>query len=168
MPDFFGKLKSGAEKAAFEAEKMVRVNRAQGELGQLKKQKEGLFTKLGEMYYLQFTGQKTESPDYASVCANIADLDRQVEAKNEEVQRLNAEVYGAQAAAPAPAAPPAPAQATYAAPVEPVNAVPAAEAGPAPAPVEAAPAAQTKFCPNCGREMAATAKFCPDCGTKMA
>ncbi|HEX7976846.1 MAG TPA: zinc ribbon domain-containing protein [Anaerolineales bacterium] len=164
MPDFFGKLKSGAEKAAFEAEKMVRVNRAQGELGQLKKQKEGLFTKLGEMYYLQFTGQKTESPDYASVCANIADLDRQVEAKNEEVQRLNAEVHGSQAAAPVPTAPPVPAQAT----VEPVNVVPAAEVEPAPAPVEAAPTAQTKFCPNCGREMAATAKFCPDCGTKMA
>lgn len=162
MPDFFGKLKSGAGKAAFEAEKMVRVNRAQSELGQIKKQKEALFTRLGEMYYGQFTGQKTESPDYASVCASIADLDRQIEVKNEEVQRINAEVYGAQAGSAAPAAEPV-TSAPPTAPVEPVNAAPAAEV----APVEMPAAPQTKNCPNCGREMAATVKFCPDCGTKM-
>ena len=36
MPDLFGKLKSGANKVAFEADKLARVNRAQGESEKLK------------------------------------------------------------------------------------------------------------------------------------
>jgi hypothetical protein len=36
MSDFFGKLKSGAGKVAFEAEKMNRLNRAKGELEKIK------------------------------------------------------------------------------------------------------------------------------------
>jgi hypothetical protein len=51
MSDFFGKLKSGAEKVAFEAEKMNRLNRAKGELEKIKNQIQAQYAKLGEMYY---------------------------------------------------------------------------------------------------------------------
>lgn len=37
-------------------------------------------------------------------------------------------------------------------------------AAPAPA---AAPAGETKFCPECGAKIARSAKFCPECGTKQ-
>lgn len=40
-----------------------------------------------------------------------------------------------------------------------------APAGPAPAATPAAPAADTKFCSNCGNKILRTAKFCPECGT---
>ncbi|MBQ9263205.1 MAG: SPFH domain-containing protein [Clostridia bacterium] len=39
---------------------------------------------------------------------------------------------------------------------------------PAASPVESAvPAAETKFCPECGTKIPRTAKFCPECGTKQ-
>ncbi len=150
MSDFFGKLKSGAGKVAFEADKMARLNRAQNEQGQLKKQIEALYMKLGEMVYHQSQGQAPQDPAVAEICQNVVELENQVSAKGEEIQRINAENFSQGAPAPAPQAAPAP--------------VPP----PAPVVAEAAPAAQTRFCTNCGREMAASVKFCPDCGTKMA
>ncbi len=39
---------------------------------------------------------------------------------------------------------------------------------PAPASAPAAPAAETKFCTNCGKPMPRPSKFCPECGTAQA
>ncbi len=159
MSDFFGKLKSGAGKVAFDADKMGRVNRAKGEIGKFKQQIDAIYMKLGEVTYTQFTNPGAPAPDIAEMCQNITGLNQQIEQKNQEIVRINAETYnpaGAQAPAqPAPVQQPAPAQ-----PAAPVQA--AAE------PAPAAPVAQTKFCPNCGKEVASAIKFCPDCGTKMA
>jgi hypothetical protein len=152
MSDFFGKLKSGAGKAAFEADKMVRVNRIQSEIGQLKKQIDALYMKLGEMTYRRFISQEPESPEVADVCQNIVKLEQQIGAKGEDIKRINTETFqpqGAPSPAPMPATtaaqPPVPSQAT-----------------------STAPSPQVKYCTNCGKEMAVTVKFCPDCGTKMA
>jgi curli biogenesis system outer membrane secretion channel CsgG len=50
-------------------------------------------------------------------------------------------------------------------PMAPMNsAVPAAPAAPL---APAAPAMAKKFCPQCGKEVAANAKFCPHCGAKV-
>jgi hypothetical protein len=141
MPDLFGKLKGGAEKVAFEADKMARLNRARGEVDQVKRQIESSYTKLGEMYYQQFAHPADESPAYDEVCQNIAELEGKLNEKQAEVQRINAESYGAQAAQPA---------------------APAPEAA-----VEAA-APQARFCPNCGQELASAVKFCTNCGAKLA
>lgn len=54
-----------------------------------------------------------------------------------------------------PGAPPAP------------SAGPAAPAGPAPTGTPPAPAAETKFCTNCGNKIPRGAKFCPECGTSQ-
>lgn len=153
MSDFFGKLKSGAGKVAFEAEKLTRVNRAQGELSQIKHQIDAQMMKLGEMVYQQFTNPIDPAPVLDDVCAQITDLKKQAADKSDEIQHINAEVYesaGAPAPAPVPAAPvPAPA------PAAPETAAPEA-AAPAP-----------RFCPECGTEVAAGVKFCPNCGNKM-
>ncbi len=157
MSDFFGKLKSGAGKVAFDADKMNRVNRAKGDISKFKQQIDALYMKLGEITYQQFAHPGEAAPDITEICQNVTDLNHQIEAKNADIVRINAEVYVPQGApTPVPPVTPAPA------PVQ-----PPAPAQPAPAPVAAAPAAQTKFCPNCGKEMAMATKFCPDCGTKM-
>jgi hypothetical protein len=150
MSDFFGKLKSGAGKVAFDADKMNRVNKAKGEISKFKQQIEALYMKLGEITYHQFVSPGEAAPDITEICQNITELSRQIEAKNADIVRINAEVYNP---AGAPAVQQAPAPVT-----------------PAPAPTNtapAAPSASTKFCPNCGKEMAMAVKFCPDCGTKM-
>jgi hypothetical protein len=151
MSDFFGKLKSGAEKVAFEAEKMNRLNRAKGDLEKLKNQIQGQYLKLGEYYYNQRSTMGVSGPAYDEICQAIMDLVHQVESKNDDIQRINAETYSPQGTQP---------------PAQPVNAPEQAPFTPAPS-TPAPIAATTKFCPNCGKEMPMEIKFCPDCGTKV-
>ncbi len=149
MSDFFGKLKSGAEKVAFEAEKMNKQNRAKGELEKIKSQIQSQYVKLGEMVYTQRASMGAADPAFNEIFQSITDLEHQVDSKNEEILRINAEAFAAPGTQPAPQA--------VAAPVE-----------PAPMPLTPAPAASaSKFCPNCGKENLATAKFCTDCGTSL-
>jgi membrane protease subunit (stomatin/prohibitin family) len=153
MPDLFGKLKGGAEKVAFEADKMARLNRARGEVDQVKRQIESQYTKLGEMYYQQYAHPAAESPAYDEICQDIAGLESKLDEKQAEVQRINAESYnpqGGQAVVP--------------------GAVIAAEAS-APDPAVNQPpgsAPQQRFCPNCGQELTSAVKFCTNCGAKLA
>ncbi len=144
MPDFFGKLKSGANKVAFEADKMARVNRAQGEGEKLKAQINSQYLKLGEAVYEKFSKQEAIDPALMDACQAIAQLHQQVGLKNEEITKIKAEAFSV----PAPAATPT-----------------AAEA----APVESAPQAQPemKRCSNCGTVAQGDEKFCRECGTKL-
>ena len=57
MPDLFGKIKTGANKVAFEADKLARLNRAQGEADKLKNQINSQYLKLGETVYEKFSKQ---------------------------------------------------------------------------------------------------------------
>ncbi len=147
MSDFFGKLKSGANKVAFEADKLARTNRAQGEADKLKSQINSQFAKLGETVYQKFSNQESIDPSLMEACQALAQLHQQVALKNEEVAKIKAEVFGASPA-------PAPAQSAVA---------------PEAAPAASAPQAQVevKRCPNCGREVQPGEKFCKDCGTKL-
>ena len=166
MSDFFGKLKSGAGKVAFEADKMNRLNRAKGDLEKVKNQIQVQYTKLGEMYYTQRATMGVSGPAYDEICQAIVDLEHQVEYKGEEIQRISAENYAPQGAQPAPQPIyPGPTQSTSGAPIQ---------LTPPPVPTQfptqqtpTSSAAATKFCPNCGKEMPLSAKFCPDCGAKM-
>ncbi len=159
MSDFFGKLKSGADKVAFEAQKMNRLNRAKGDLEKIKGQIQAQYAKLGQMYYTERETSGVTGPGFDEACLAIKDLEGQVLAKNDEIQKINAEVFAPQGAQPAaqPASTPtqaAPAVAT------PTQSMPAT----APAPA----AATMKFCPNCGTQMTVDTKFCPNCGTKVS
>ena len=147
MPDLFGKLKSGANKVAFEADKMARVNRASGEAEKIKSQINSQTMKLGEMVYQKFSQQEAVDPALLEACQAISQLQQQVTAKNEEVAKIKAEAFVDPLAAPAPA----PAAAAQAAPV---SAAPEA-------------AAAAKHCPNCGKAVDGDEKFCKECGTKL-
>jgi hypothetical protein len=149
MSDFFGKLKSGTEKVAFEAEKMMRLNKAKGELDRVKSLIQGQYARLGELYYTQRGTTGISGAAFDEICQAISDLGAQVDARNAEVQKINAEVYGVAGAQPAPVQTPPPAPV-----VQSPTVAPTAETA-------------TKFCPNCGKELAVTVKFCPDCGKSV-
>ncbi len=142
MSTFFGKLKTGANKVAFEAEKLTRVNKAQGEADKIKFQITSQYTKLGELIYEKFSKQEAIDPALAETCQAIAQMHQQFGLKNDEVAKIKAEVFNPASDAPAPA--------------------PAAAA-----PVAPAPQPEVKRCPNCGKEVGAEEKFCKDCGTKL-
>jgi DNA-binding transcriptional MocR family regulator len=157
MSDFFGKIKSGAGKVAFEADKMNRLNRAKGDLEKIKNQIQAQYLKLGEMYYSQRATVAVTGPAYDEICQAIGDLEQQVESKNGDLQRINAEIYAQQGTQPTPQPVPGPAQ--Y--PSEP------APTQSAPPPEPSQDAVTTKFCPNCGKAIPVSVKFCPDCGTAV-
>ncbi len=146
MSDFFGKLKSGANKVAFEADKLNRANRSQGELEKFKVQINSQYSKLGEMVYQKFSKQEAVDPSLVEACQVIAQLQQQVGLKNDEIAKIKAEVFSATPAAPAP---------TPAAPE-------ASQFSPAPQ-----AQSDVKHCPNCGKVVEADEKFCKDCGTKL-
>jgi 2-methylcitrate dehydratase PrpD len=150
MPDLFGKLKSGANKVAFEADKMARVNRTQGEAEKLKAQINSQYLKLGEIVYEKFSKQEAIDPTLVEACQAITQLHQQVGLKNEEIAKIKAETFSAAPAAPAPA------------PEQTPTVPETAPANPAP---QAQP--EAKHCPNCGKEAQPDEKFCKECGTKL-
>ena len=157
MSDFFGKLKSGAGKLAFEADKMSKLSQAKGDLEKVKNQVQFQYAKLGELYYTQRGTTDVTGPAFDELCQAITDLGSQVELKNAEVQRINAEIYSPQMPQPTPQ--------PVSGPVQSVSTPSPVQSASPSMPVAAA--AATKFCPNCGKEMPVQTKFCPDCGTKV-
>lgn len=191
MSDFFGKLKSGAGKVAFEADKMSRLSKAQGELNQIKKQIEADYIKLGEMYYRQFFNQATGTASvpvrvesaFSEICQHVFQMEQQLTWKNEELQRISAETYNPQGGAsaqhtqsapvqqapvtqPEPVVPPEPSPVVT--PPPPLENFSAVETPQAQVPFEPeTPAPTTRFCPNCGKEQSVNIKFCTECGTRL-
>jgi hypothetical protein len=154
MTDFFGKLKSGAEKVAFEADKMNRLNRAKGELDKLENQLQAEFEKLGKIYYNDHQTGEVTGPEYDQICLGITDLLKQVEVKDAEVRKIDAETYGTPTVLPA-------APSAEQAQLQPAST-------PSQSTSTSLPAAKTtKFCPNCGSQLSLETKFCTNCGGKV-
>ena len=137
MDDFFSKIKSGAGKMAFEAEKLNNIAHAKIELSNLKEQVQGLMISLGEAYYDFKATRGASESDLDGLLQGIKDLKQQIKDKNAEIKRLDEEEY-----------------------------VPGEDAARSATIPPAVPAA-AKFCPNCGAKVAPGAKFCPDCGTGL-
>jgi len=156
MSDIFGRLKSSAEKVAFEADKMSRLSRARSEVDKLKAQLQADYAKLGEKYYTEHQSSGVTDAEFDELCQAITDMQQQVDAKLAEVQMIDAETYGASVAQPA--AQPAPTQAQ--------PQVDPAQVSPTPPITPAAPKT-TRFCPNCGSELPLETKFCTNCGSKV-
>jgi hypothetical protein len=161
MDNFMGKLKSGANKMAYEAEKMGRVSKARNELDQLKNQVKAQYTKLGELYYQKRSSGVT-GPEFDTLCQAVADLEQQIKAKDEEIQKITAETFESQAGA-VPVPPAAPTSAASAPTVQAAQA-PVSPSASFSMPTQVNALAQTKVCPACGKEIPAAVKFCPECG----
>ena len=154
MSDFFGKLRRGAEEVAFEADKTVRVKRIEGDVSQLKRQRDSQFMKLGEVTYRHQIEQKQGNPEVAEFFKIIPDLEQQISVKEEEIKRINAETYLSKAK-PTPTS-----QSNIPTQVE----QPSDSSQTAPV----ASSTHVKFCTNCGKEIGENVKFCAECGAKIA
>jgi hypothetical protein len=94
LSDIFGKLRTGASKAAFDADKMVRVRKAEGDIAQIKKQIDSFQERLGEITYLSYIHKEPQSQDAIDYCEKITALEQQVLVKQEEIKNIQAEVFG--------------------------------------------------------------------------
>jgi hypothetical protein len=157
MSGFFDKVKSGAGKVAFEADKAADAKKVQFDIGGLKKQIEQQYTKIGEMTYKRYAATGQETPEFVEACQGVVAIEQKIAAKEEELRQINARVWQAPAAAPA--------QQSYSPPPS-YSAPPQAQQYTPPPPPPPAAGGQ-KFCPNCGAP-AGDAKFCSSCGSKIA
>jgi hypothetical protein len=170
MSGFLSKVKRGAGKVAFEADKVADVKRLQFDIMQLRRQMESLYTRVGEMAHHRYISKGQDSPEFIEECEKILRLEQQIGEKEEEIKRVNARTYQPQVEAP-------PAPAPYTPEVQQPAAV--AQVTPTPYTLEAqvqqpsttqvAPpisTQQVKFCTNCGKPLEALSRFCPECGVK--
>jgi len=155
-------LGGAAEKARFEADKALKLNRLGGELNGLNDElQRALGLVATKAMELRAAGQ-LNVPELDSVFADVEAIKQQITAKQEEIDALKAAQFVAPAAA-------APAAAAPTAKVSPPGFTYGEASEPPPAPVASAPAegVPSKFCPNCGAASEG-AKFCPNCGQKLA
>jgi len=164
MPSFLNKLKSGADKAAFEAERLVRLNQAQAAVRTAQRELEAETAALGREALALYDGGVLVQPELLASCEKIEGLRQRVSELEAEVERIREE-KPPEASEPArdAAAAEVPEQAPPPAQIPPAQ--PAATAAPEPQP--AAPAPQGRACPNCGNPLRPGVRFCPECGTRI-
>ncbi len=157
---FFDKIKSGAGKVAFEADKVADGKKVELDIGGLKKQIENHYNKLGEYTYQRYRATGQEAPEFVEVCQMIVAIEQKIAAKEEELRGISARVWQAPQPQPTYSAPPT----TYAPP--PSYSPPPQQGYNAPPPPP--PPQGGKFCPSCGVAVNDTTKFCSNCGAKVA
>ena len=161
MADLFGRIRSGAEKAAFEAEKLRRVQGVQGEIRSLKQEAEQQIYRVGRTAFSLYGGQQIDNPRLQQVCKRLADLQDNIAAKEKTVEDIKAEIFRASVAAEefghiCPNGHGAlPLQDKF------------CQVCGATAIDVAAPAAAAS-CASCGSELSANARFCYQCGHEVA
>jgi hypothetical protein len=91
MSNIFGKLKSGAEKAAQEAKEVAQVKKIELDIGGLKKQIEAQYHQLGEMTYQSQISNSPPSPEAANIISKVTNLFEQIRLKEEEIKKIKLE-----------------------------------------------------------------------------
>ena len=100
MSDILGKLKSGAQKIAKEADRTVDIKRIEMQIGSIKKQIEDQYQILGQMTYDSNIKKGPENPEAAGIIVKITELKQQIVAKEEEIKNIKEEKVVSQTAAP--------------------------------------------------------------------
>ena len=140
MPGFLDKLKSGADKAAFEADRLVRINQAQSALKAMQRELEAEVAALGQQALALYDAGTLTQSELLALGPKIDDVRQRIAAQEAEVERIRQE--------------------------KPPEAAPAQERPAATAEADVAP--EGRVCPNCQTPLSADVRFCPECGAKVA
>lgn len=165
MSSLVDRFKSGAGKAAFEADKLRRVQAAQSAIKPLRGEADRLYMEMGKLAYLLYTQGGISQPELRTAGERLATTQAQIAGAEAEVERIRAEEY-----------------------VEPLSSTTAGSGllcpnghgtlaggaafcqtcgapGVRPAPMPQATA--TMSCRHCGNALDLDARFCPTCGTPV-
>lgn len=164
--DTFEKLKQGAGRAAFEADRRLRLARVESRIGSIKQAMSVQFTQLGEATYQLYKQEALVERGLVTLSEQVRATERQLEEAQAEAERIRLE------AAPAPVGllvghvclrcqVKLPAEAVFC----PRCGGPASDIEP---PVAATIGGATKSCPSCGRSIPQEARFCPGCGSDVS
>jgi uncharacterized OB-fold protein len=155
MSSFFDKLRSGAGKAAFEADKLRRVTAIQAAIRTHKGNFDKVLVQAGQVAFALHQTDQITQPELQKVCEILVATQKQIREKEQEIERIRAEEYveSQEAGRVCPNGHgPLPAPDNFCQ----VCGAPAVEISP--------PATTGLACPNCGVALAPGARFCSSCG----
>jgi hypothetical protein len=131
----------GVGRLSFEARRLQKTTRIQGEIFGLRQQLDAGLTQLGRRALDLWAQGQLNQQALTEAATALQNIEAQLAAKEQELRAAQAETYVE------PAAPP-PAQRV---PIDPEPAAP-----------------KQRICPQCGTVCGPTSRFCPNCGTRVA
>ncbi len=162
MNTFFDKMRSGAGKAAFEADKLRRVTLLQSDLRGLRDEFQKLCGQAGQVAFSLHQRGQIGQPELQAVCDQLAALYRQIGDKETEAERIRNEPYIEAGVAPASPALLCPQGHGPIAPGARFCQLCGQPGAPAVAQAVSLPA-----CATCGAALAPHAAFCANCGAPV-
>ena len=154
MSSFIDRIRSGAGKAAFEADKLRRMNAVQSEIKGLKGEVRQALNRVGDVAYDLYREGRLEQPVLQKSCQGVQALEERIATAEQQLESIRQEEY---------------VEDHYGrvcpnghGPIPPENSF-CQECG-ARAVEAAPPAAANRSCQNCGQELSAEARFCANCG----
>lgn len=93
MSSIIDRLRSGAGKAAFEADKLRRVAAVQSAIKSLKEEVNKSFYQVGHVAYTLHTQGQVTQPELKEACDRLAALQTQIAAHEREIESIRAEEY---------------------------------------------------------------------------
>ena len=162
MSSLVDRFRSGAGKAAFEADKLRRLQSAQSAIKPLRSEADRLFYELGKLAYVLYTQGGVAQPELRTAGERLAAVHAQIAAAEAEVERIRAEEF----------VEPLPSAVTQGSLLCP-NGHGALVAGASFCQTCGAAGVRptvpvTEPCQNCGAALEPNARFCAACGTPVA
>lgn len=196
MSSILDQIRSGAGKAAFEAEKLRKVTAIRSEIRSLKNDVEEALLRAGQVAFQLHQSNAVTQPQLQEACARVDALQAQIAAREREIERVQSETYQEPKAGPqyghlcpnghgelpagARFCPECGAEGIY---VSPPVGTSCSECGaaippeaqfcpscgtPVPGPATDSPVSPAgTTCPTCGTPLVSGARFCPECGTPV-
>ena len=164
--DNLGKqLSQGIDRAKYEAEKLAKVTRIQGEMADQRRQLDAKRLELADRAYELYKAGQVQSATISALARELDNLRAAVTLKEDELKAAQTEGY----------VEPLPTTSYSASQDVPVSVEPAtpyttpASSVPYTPPVQpsAGVGAGKKACPTCGFVMPSSAMFCPNCGARL-
>ena len=91
MSDILGRLKSGAQKIAKEADRTVDIKRIEMQISSIRKEIESQYQILGQMTYDSSIKKEPENQGAAGIIAKVTELKQQIVAKEDEIKNIKGE-----------------------------------------------------------------------------
>lgn len=162
MSEFFGRIKLGADKARFEAERLLRINQAQSVLKELERQLQGATAAMGSQVVALYDAGTLTQPELMESCQRIEAMRQRISAQTAEIERIRNEQ---------PPEAPVVVRSGHMCPQcqiqLPVGTGFCPQCGSKAVDVAPPPVVPGLKCPTCGEPIPAGARFCPIDGTSV-
>lgn len=160
MTGILGRIRSGAGRAALEADKLRRITSVQSIIKSLKEEIDQAFSRAGYVAFDLHQAGRITQPELREICERIAALQAQIAAREREIETTRSEAYVEPTRGPqyGHLCPNGHGELPSEAQFCPVC---GAQAIDVPSPVASA------FCPACSAALVPGARFCPKCGAPV-